>query len=133
MTERLLLAVALLAAIAAIGAAIRSAAGKRAARWAVGVTLPRSETGLPRLLVFSTRFCGDCATQRHLIEASRATWPQPVEISFLDALAERDTAERLGILTVPAIVVARGDGRVVGVRQGLVGVDRLRSLLDAAA
>lgn len=133
MTERALFAVAILLGVAALGAVIRVASGRWTTRRSAAIRLPRTESGGPRLLVFSTRFCGDCEIQRHLIEQSRASWATPVDISYHDAASDGDAARRFGILTVSAIVVARNDGRVVGVRQGLVGPDRLRSLIDAAA
>lgn len=133
MTERLVIAATLLAAIAVAGIYARQAAAAWSANRSASTRLPGVDTGAPRLLVFSTRFCGDCATQLREIEASRATWSRPVDISYHDAVAENDVARRFGILTVPAIVVARSDGQVVGVRQGLVRADRLRSLIENAA
>ena len=133
MTERLLLAALLLAGIGLAGYLVRTHVGAHSARRAATAMLPGSETATTRLLVFSTAFCADCAVQRQLIEEQRDTWGGSVEVSYHDAAQEGDLARRFGILTVPALVVAAPDGRVVGVKQGLADKDRLRSLIAAAA
>jgi thioredoxin-like negative regulator of GroEL len=129
-TERLLIAVAFLAVIGIAGAIIRAAVASRSARLAANTKL---ETAGPRLLLFSGPDCAACDTQRRVIEASRDTWHQPVDVTYHDAVAEAELARKFGIVMVPAVVVANAEGRIVGVRQGLVDEDRLRSLIAAAA
>ncbi len=130
MIERLLIAVAIVAAVGLAGALIRAAVASRSARLAARATLEPAGT---RLLLFSTPDCAACATQRRVIDATRATWPRTVDVSYHDAVAEGELARRFGIVIVPAIVVAGEDGKIVGVKQGLVDEDRLRSLIAAAA
>jgi hypothetical protein len=133
MTERLLLAALLLVGIGLVGYLTRTLVVARSDRLAATAMLPGSRTATTRLLVFSTKFCADCAAQRQLIEEQRDTWGEIVEVSYHDAAKEGELAGRFGIVTVPALVVAAPDGRVVGVKQGLVDGDRLRSLIAAAA
>jgi hypothetical protein len=130
--ERLAIAVMVVAAVAALGWYVRQVVRARSQRLSAGVTLPPTSAET-RLLVFSTRYCAECDTQRRLIEESKETWSNSVDVSYHDAVAESDFARRFGILTVPALVVARADGRIVGVEQGLVLSDRLRSLIETAA
>jgi thioredoxin-like negative regulator of GroEL len=132
MIERLLLAAALSTAALLFAFLIRAVVQWRSDALAGSVVLPASTVDEPRLLVFSSRWCSDCATQRGVIDQFRERWSRPLQITFHDAATESDFAGQFGIVTVPALVVARPDGRVVGVRQGLVGEDRLRSLIEGA-
>lgn len=131
MTERLLIALALIAIVAIAGRAIRFVVGQRSLWLASAVSVAPSESA--RLLLFSSKWCSDCITQKDVIARSQSTWPRPVEISYHDAVTEVDLARQFGIVMVPALVLARADGRVVDVKQGLVSEDRLRSLIEAAA
>lgn len=133
MIERLLIAGAISVAALLAAFIVRTFVQRRSAALAASVTLPVSTVDRPRLLVFSSRWCSDCATQHGLIEQFQQRWPRAIQISFHDAVTESEFAGQFGIVTVPALVVARSDGRVVGVRQGLVGEDRLRSLIEKAA
>jgi len=132
MIERLVVAVAAVAALAALGLCVRFVVRARTRRLSAGVTLP-TMTASARILVFSTRYCADCTTQHRLIAESMDAWSGAVDVSYHDAVAESDFARRFGILTVRSLVVARPDGRIVGVEQGLVDGDRLRSLIEATA
>lgn len=133
MTERFLFTVAILTAVIFAGLLIRSLAAAWSARRRASVTLPGSGTAAARLLVFSVPFCGDCAVQRRVIDEHLPLWRESVEISYHDAAKESDLARSFGILSVPALVVAAPDGRIVGVRHGLVDGDGVRSLIAAAA
>jgi|GEM_PF-1986107 len=133
MIERLGIALLFIAAAALIGVVIQRTARAHTARFTSNVTLDRGPAHLPRLLVFTSKWCSDCITQHELIEQSRGKWDQSIEVSYHDAVAEGDFAKQFGILIVPALVVARSDGAIVGIRQGLVDEDRLRSLIEAAA
>jgi thioredoxin-like negative regulator of GroEL len=129
--ERLALAAVLVLLALVAGQAIRLWSRNRVEQRAADARLPISQH--PRLLVFSSKWCSDCETQRRVIERAREEWAQPIEISYHDAVAEPSLAHRFGILVVPSLVVATAGGRVVGVNQGLADEDRLRSLIDAAA
>lgn len=133
MIDRLVIAALFVALVLAGGQALRLIARRRTQRLAKDVTLEPAPGGAARMLVFSSRWCADCAAQRDVIEHTRTTWPRPVAISYHDAATEHDLADRLGILQVPAIVIANAAGRVIEVNQGLVDANRLRSLLEAAA
>lgn len=130
MIDRLLIAAGLLVLVALAGALVRAFVAARSARLAAGTAL--EPTGA-RLLLFSTPGCAACVTQRRVIEETRATWPRPVDVTYHDAVAEGELARQFGIVMVPAIVVADADGKVIGIKQGLVDEDRLRSLIAAAA
>jgi thioredoxin-like negative regulator of GroEL len=131
MTERFIAAAVIVACVALLGWILRAGVRARTQRRSANIMLPAA--GTPRLLVFSTRFCADCATQKHIIEEARATWSQPVDVQYRDAVIDGELAGKLGILTVPALVFAGAEGRIIDVAQGLVDGDRLRSLIEAAA
>jgi thioredoxin-like negative regulator of GroEL len=131
--ERLLIAIGLLAVATLAGHGVRAFGAARSRRLASKARVDPASDGAARLMVFSSRWCSDCAVQHKVIERSRESWPRPVEISYHDAVADRELADRFGILLVPAIVVADAAGRVVEVKQGLVDEDRLRSILTMAA
>lgn len=133
MIERLLLAGAFAATALLLGLLVRAAVQRRSTTRSASALIPASHDGQSRLLVFSSRWCSDCVTQRGVIDRSRDSWKRPVAVSYHDAVTEREFAGQFGIVMVPALVVAAADGRVVGVRQGLVDEDRLRSLIEAAA
>jgi thioredoxin-like negative regulator of GroEL len=120
-----------LAVVLAAGAAISRLVSARTARLLRCASLDSAEN--PRLLVFSSRWCADCVVQRELIEQSRGAWRDSVEVSYHDAVSERELASSFGILTVPSLVVAAADGRVLQINHGLADEDRLRSLLGSAA
>lgn len=132
MIERLLIAAIVIAGIALIGVAVRAFVGSRSARLAASVTLAPASDSTVRLMLFSTPHCGDCQTQKRLIDNERDRLGRPVEISHHDVLIEGELARSFGIMTVPALVVAASDGRIAGVRHGLVEPDRLRSLIAMA-
>ncbi|MCC6790625.1 MAG: thioredoxin family protein [Thermomicrobiales bacterium] len=132
MIERLLIAAIVIAAIGAVSLTIRAYVASRGVRLAAGVQLAPASNATVRLLLFSAPWCGDCQTQKSVIDAERDRLGRPVEIIHHDVLAEGDFARTFGIVTVPALVVAAPDGRIAGVRHGLVEPDRLRSLIAAA-
>lgn len=133
MIERFLFAGAITIAALFLGLLVRAYVRHRTVARSASAIVPISNGALPRLLVFSSRWCSDCLTQRSVIEESRDSWTRPIDVTYHDAVNERELAGRFGILMVPALVVASSDGRVLDVRQGLVDEDRLRSLIDAAA
>ena len=132
MTERLLVALALLAAVVALALLTRATATRRYRRRAAEVSLAANAAGLPRVLTFSTAGGGACGTQRRVLDAVVAARAGGVEVDHVDAVAEPELARRFGVVTVPTTVVAAPDGRVVAINGGLADADRLRRQLDAA-
>jgi hypothetical protein len=132
MTERFLLAAAIILLIGAGGLIVRGVVRGRAIHIAAKVVLPAT-LGSPRLLLFSTRFCAACETQRDVVGAELHAWPRPIEVSFHDAAMESELARGFGILTVPALVVAAADGHILAIKQGFVDRDGVRSLIAQVA
>src|SRR5215213_2970144 len=105
MIERLMIATAIVIAALLMGMIVRSSTRRHVAGRSASAFIDPTESLRPKLLVFSSKWCSDCVTQRSVIEKSRDSWDQPVEISYHDAIAENDLARRFGILMVPALVV----------------------------
>lgn len=132
MIERLFAAAIAVTAVVLIGQAVRAYVGARSARLATEVRVGPAPNAAVRVMLFSTPRCGDCQTQRRLIDQERDRLGRCVEITHHDVLTEGELARSLGIVTVPALVVAAADGSVASVRHGLVEPDRLRSLIALA-
>jgi thioredoxin-like negative regulator of GroEL len=132
MTERLVLAVILVLAIAGVGIALQSAVARWRRRRLGSTVLAAAK--LPRLIAFSTTGCSDCRTQRRILDGVVAEWTGAVEVSYVDAVSEPALARTFGVIVVPTTVVAAPDGRIVGVNGGLADARHLlRQLSEAAA
>ena len=132
MTERLLLAVVILFAIAAIGIAWQAAVS-RWRRRRLGSTV-LAAANLPRLITFSTNGCAECRTQRRILDGVLAEWTGGVDVAYVDAVSEPTLVRTFGVIVVPTTVVAAPDGRIIGVNGGLADAHRLlRQLSEAAA
>src|SRR5262245_32474392 len=104
MTERLLLALIVLFAIAAVGFIIQEVV----ARWRrkrLG-SLSLAAARLPRLITFSTTGCRECRTQRRILDQVVAEWSGCVDIAYVDASDEPELARSFGVIVVPTTVVA---------------------------
>jgi thioredoxin-like negative regulator of GroEL len=133
MTERLILALAVLSALALVGQFLRAAATRRRRRLVEEVRLSVSAGPRPRVIAFSGPGCAACRTQQRILDEVRAAWAGGVDVEYVDAMAEPALARRFGVLVVPTTVVAAPDGRVVGINGGLADADRLLTQLAAAA
>jgi len=133
MSQRLALTLALLAALAGLGLAVRLATSYRRQRRIRDLSLQPTPAHMPRIIAFSGPGCAACRTQRRILDAALAEWSGPVEVAYVDAVEEPELARRVGVVVVPTTVVAAADGRVVGVTGGIVEVDRLLAQLSAAA
>ena len=127
------------AALGLTGAAVGLAAmaarvtAWRARRHAVGdVGTPIAgghlSTSKPYVLYFTTEQCSTC---RLLQEPALAKLTAAVR--RVDAIAERDLAERFAIFTVPSTVVIGTDGSAANVNYGFAGTDKLERQLAAAS
>jgi hypothetical protein len=81
----------------------------------------------PYILYFTTEQCSTCRT---LQEPALRELSSPVR--KVDAIEERELAERYAIFTVPSTVVIRRDGTAAEVNYGYAPAAKLRSQLAAA-
>jgi thioredoxin-like negative regulator of GroEL len=132
MTERLLIALVIVAGVTLAGFLARWLNGRRVAAVMSEETVDASSVGIPRVIAFSGPGCAACQTQRRILETVVAGWNETVDVAYVDAVAETELARRFGVMVVPTTVVAAPDGRIVGVNGGLVDGDRLRAQLAAA-
>ena len=130
---RLLLALELVAALAALGWLIRALFRARFARIAAAVWIEPAATGRPRLIAFTGPCCASCHTQRRIVEELRVGWPGGFEVEEVDAVEEPDRARRFGVVLVPVTAVAAADGRIVAINAGLADAPRLAAQLRTAA
>jgi thioredoxin-like negative regulator of GroEL len=132
MTERLLLAMIIVFAIAALGFAWQGAVARWRRRRLSTTVLAVAK--LPRLITFSTNGCAECRTQRRILDGVLAEWTGGVDVAYVDANSEPALARSFGVIVVPTTVVAAPDGRIIGVNGGLADAHRLlRQLSEAAA
>ncbi len=106
MIERLVIAVAVFAAVAAF-----FALWKRAPRVA---RLDLADLGIagPAIVQFTTPHCAPCKVNRpHLMAAAEATG---VAYAQIDLDERPDVMRRYGVRTAPTIIVAASSGRVLG-------------------
>ena len=132
MTERLLLAILVLLAIAAVGFAWQGAVARWRRRRLGSTVLAAAK--LPRLIAFSMNGCSECRTQRRILDGVLAEWTGAVDVAYVDAMSEPALARTFGVIVVPTTVVAAADGRIIGVNGGLADAHHLlRQLSEAAA
>lgn len=131
MTERLILALAVLSVLVLAGQLVRTSVTRRRRRLVKEVRL--SAGSRPRVIAFSGPGCAVCRSQQRILDEVRAAWIGGVDVEYVDATEEPALARRFGVLVVPTTVVAAPDGRVVGINGGLADADRLLAQLAAAA
>lgn len=132
MIERLIGALLLLVAIALVGVTVRWVNARRDARVIREVSVEPVADLMPRVITFTGDWCTACRTQKVIIDTVVAEWNQPVDVAYVDVLAELSLARQFNVLTVPTTVVAGADGTIAGINRGLVDGDRLRAQLAAA-
>ncbi|HEX9100065.1 MAG TPA: thioredoxin family protein [Candidatus Dormibacteraeota bacterium] len=118
------LAVAGIALLAAAGVeAVRSA---RARRRAVGATsAPAAD---PYILYFTGDNCTVCRTHQEPALAKLGT----VRVDKVDAIVERELADRFQVYTLPTTVVMSADGRALHVNYGYAPAQKLDRQLAQA-
>ena len=129
---RLALALLFVAAILAVGLFSRSRLRRRHAKVMQIMRLVPISENRPRLLTFCGPACAACRTQQAIVEGLRARWPGGFDLEVLDATTSA-LAGPLGIVTVPATVVAAPSGRVVAINCGWAQASRLEPQLRAAS
>jgi thiol-disulfide isomerase/thioredoxin len=119
-------------ALAVAGAVVLAAAGLeyfrawRARRLAAGVIVTPS--GEPYILYFTGDSCTVCRTHQEPALARLSD----VRIDKVDAVEDRELAERFHVYTLPTTVVMAADGRALHVNYGYAPTPKLeRQLADA--
>ena len=119
-------------ALAVAGTVVLAAAGletfrsARARRLAAGATsVPATD---PYILYFTGEGCTVCRTHQEPALAKLAG----VRVDKVDAIAERELAERFHVYTLPTTVVLSADGRALHVNYGYAPANKLvRQLAEA--
>jgi thioredoxin-like negative regulator of GroEL len=119
-------------ALAVAGAVVLAAAGLesfrawRARRLAVGATSTAS--GQPYILYFTGDACTVCRTHQEPALARLGD----VRIDKVDAVVDRELADRFHVYTLPTTVVMDGDGRALHVNYGYAPAPKLERQLNEA-
>jgi thioredoxin-like negative regulator of GroEL len=119
-------------ALTAAGIVVLAAAGleafrsARAGRLAVGATsAPAAD---PYILYFTGENCTVCRTHQEPALAKLG----PVRVDKVDAIAERELADRFQVYTLPTTVVMSAEGRALHVNYGYAPAQKLdRQLAEA--
>jgi len=119
-------------ALAAAGAVVLAAVGlelwrsRRARSRALGV--PAAPSVEPYILYFTGESCSVCRTHQEPALAKLAG----VRIDKVDAIEERELADRFQVYTLPTTVVMSAEGRSLHVNYGYAPANKLeRQLADA--
>ena len=123
-TQLWALAVAGLVVLAA--ASLELWRSRRAARHAVGATASPSVD--PYILYFTGDSCTVCRTHQEPALARLGT----VRIDKVDAVADRELADRFHVYTLPTTVVMAADGRALHVNYGYAPAPKLERQLAEA-
>ena len=123
-------------ALAATGAVVLAAAGlelwrsRHARARALGLTAPAVAAGDidPYILYFTGEKCSVCRTHQEPALAKLAG----VRIDKVDAIAERELADRFHVYTLPTTVVMSGEGKSLHVNYGYAPATKLERQLAEA-
>lgn len=132
MTERLLIAAAVVAVCAAGYLLLQVyLALRRRAVLAASESEDAAPIGGAMLISFSTPECGRCRDQARVVAELESRLGGQVRVRKVDALAEPALAERYGIMTVPTTVVLDGAGRPRAVNYGFASDSKLEAQVSA--
>ena len=122
-------------ALAVAGAVVLAAAGlelvrsRHARARALGVAAPASASDAhPYILYFTGENCSVCRTHQEPALAKLSG----VRIDKVDAIAERDLADRFHVYTLPTTVVMSGEGKSLNVNYGYAPATKLERQLAEA-
>lgn len=140
MPERLLILLAVAAAVALTVVAVRAWNQRRvrSVMHAAGTQawdhLGEAPDGRPALVTFSTPSCAACHTaQAPAVKAVEAQLgPATVRVIRVDAARQPEVARAFGVMTVPSTIVLASTGQVVAVNQGFTPSGRLVEQLQRA-
>jgi len=122
-------------ALAAAGAVVLAAAGlelwrsRHAQAGALGLTATTTAGDAePYILYFTGESCAVCRTHQEPALAKLAG----VRIDKVDAIAERELADRFHVYTLPTTVVMSGEGKSLHVNYGYAPANKLERQLSEA-
>jgi thioredoxin-like negative regulator of GroEL len=130
-TERIAIALAVIAASALLLLATRAYLGWRRSRAAMPAEAG-SSTGIATLVYLRTAECAVCPQQARAVDALAGRHADDLRVLRVDALAEPELADRYGVWTVPATIVIDAAGRTVAVNCGLASVSKLERQIESA-
>ncbi len=131
MIERLALLLALALLVGMIYTALRRWQMFRVRRLASNDSLVKNLPGVPAILYFSSPLCAPChAQQRPALQRLLAELGDRVQVIEVNALEQREVADRWGVLSVPTTVVLDRQGRPRAVNNGVTGPETLRRQLQ---
>ena len=115
--------------LAAVAARLTAWHARRRAVGEVGTSMAGEQpfSSLPHILYFITEQCSTCRLRQE-----PALEKVDAPIRRIDAIAERELADRFAIFTVPSTVVVGANGVAASVNYGFTGADKLRKQLAAA-
>ena len=123
-------------ALAAAGAVVLAAAGlelwrsRHARALTLGLTAAVAPAYVePYILYFTGENCAVCRTHQEPALAKLAG----VRIDKIDAIADRELADRFHVYTMPTTVVMSGEGRSLHVNYGYAPANKLQRQLAEAA
>jgi thioredoxin-like negative regulator of GroEL len=119
-------------AVAVVGIVVLAAAGLEAYRSARARRLSAGATSTPAQEPYIIYFTGDSCTVCRTHQEPALAKLSGVRVDKVDAIAERDLADRFHVYTLPTTVVMSADGRALHVNYGYAPANKLdRQLIEA--
>ena len=132
MTERLLIALALILAILVLGLLIRVWDRWRCARIASSSHYSPSVDNRPQIVTFYGLNCDACEQQKKIIHDVVHSQPGMASVNYIDAAAEVSLALSYGVIIVPTTLVISSSGRIISMTSGVLSRERLTHSLATA-
>lgn len=127
MIERVLIVAALTVLVIIAYYVFRARHARRIERESVGAA------GRPTLLYFRADSCAVCPTQGRIIDQLAGQWAEQIDIQWIDAEREPETAVRYRVLSLPTTILIDAGGRAVHINYGLADAPKLTRQLSAIA
>jgi thioredoxin-like negative regulator of GroEL len=131
-TERLLIAGALILAIVLLGLLIRAWDRRRCAQIAESRAFSPAVDNLPQIVTFYGMNCDACEHQKRIIQDLVHSRPGVVTVNYIDAASEASLALSYGVIVVPTTLVISSSGRIVSMTSGVLSRERLTNSLASA-
>jgi len=130
MSARLLVISALLILAWATSVWLRDRQRRKSAR-----QLPELHGNQPTVVVVTSRHCGACPAQKHILEQLRRRHPpEELRMTMLDIETELERVRTLNVMTLPSTFLVAADGSVRHVNNGLATLKTLeRQVQDLLA
>lgn len=129
MVERLLIALALTAALFAAYQMLQSRHKARASAQTAPVSGDVSRQ--PALLYFWSEHCAPCVTQAQFLQQLPEQMMRRIRFERIDAETEQETAARYGVFTLPTTMLVDRRGSVKHVNYGLIDARKLTNQLES--